>query len=158
MSQREENSVRHASFEEILDECGCLVWKTEGASMAPLIHTGDLVTIERRPEGPRPLDVALYKQNGRYVLHRVLRAEGDGYRCAGDNTFTTELVPAVQVLGIMTGLIHNGREVKLRSPAYRFYARFWGGNLLLRRMMARMPRGLLRLLRSLLRLVWRRQP
>ena len=153
MSRYTEDGVRHASFEEILEECGSLVWKTEGGSMEPLISTGDLVLVEKPTGSVKRGDVVLYKRGDRYVLHRVLRLREGLFEIVGDNTFTIELVPETEILGVMRGLTHRGKEVDLDAWRYRIYARLWGGNLPLRNVVSHLPRGLRRLLRTFRKLL-----
>ena len=80
------------SFEEELRRHGSFLFPSAGWSMWPLIRPGrDLVEITKRPPGRlRKYDVVLYKRQGRYILHRILRVREKDYVIAGDNNFYVE--------------------------------------------------------------------
>ncbi len=47
----------------------------DGRSMEPLLHTGDVVFLEKKPvDQIRVGDIVVYKSfNGRYIIHRVIK-------------------------------------------------------------------------------------
>ncbi len=145
-----ETDAEHADLEQVLREWGEIVWRTRGGSMRPLIVQGrDLVTV-KAADGPlKPLDVALYRAHGQYVLHRVIAVEKDGYRMRGDSNTYTEHVPFGDVLGVMTGLTRAGCEVDLDSTAMRLYARLRVLDYPLRRPLILLRRRAARLARRL---------
>ena len=83
----EENKTM--SIEEVLESEGKYVGLTRGVSMLPMIKSGkDVVVIAKKTERLKPYDVALYKRDdGAYVLHRVLKVVGKGYVIRGDNCY-----------------------------------------------------------------------
>ncbi len=145
-----EADADRADLEKTLREWGEIIWHTRGGSMRPLIVQGrDLVTV-KAADGPlRPLDVALYRAGGQLVLHRVIAVEGDFYRMRGDSNTYTERVPRSDVLGVMTGLTRNGRDVDLNAPAMRLYARLRVLDYPLRRPLILLKRRVARLARKL---------
>ena len=76
-----------STFEEVLARDGRLVYSNVGDSMWPLIRQGrDLLVIEPARGRLKRLDVPLYKRdNGQYVLHRILAVNPDSYVICGDN-------------------------------------------------------------------------
>ena len=94
--------------------------------MQPMLYQNrDLVIIENFEGRLKPYDVALYKRGRQYVLHRVLSL-GDGvYYIRGDNTYSIETVPEVNVLGVLTAFVRNGKQHQVTERGYRFYSRFW---------------------------------
>ena len=120
-------------FEEVLDQCGCLVWRTSGVSMRPLIKEGRDIVMITVPEGrPEKYDVVFFKAGDKYILHRVIKV-CDGYLItAGDNNDFREKVKDADLIGVMTGLKRKGKDVDLGGRGYRFYSRVWGGNYVLR--------------------------
>ncbi len=112
------------NLEEVLREEGVLYYTVKGVSMLPLIRQNTDLVVIRRPVFPcRENDVVLFKRdNGQYVLHRVVRAADGLYDIRGDNTSGTERnIREDQILGVMTGLIRNGEEIDLDTAAYRRY-------------------------------------
>ena len=114
------------SFEEELDRSGKLVYTTVGTSMNPLIKQDRDLSIIEKPKGRlKNYDVAFYKRpNGQYVLHRVVKVLDDGYVILGDNCCTKESnIKESQILGVLTSLVRNGKEIDLNSFGYKLYVR-----------------------------------
>lgn len=115
-----------SSFEEILAQDGKLIYKTKGVSMRPMLHENrDLVVIVP-PEGPlKKYDVALYKRDKAYVLHRVIRVKEKGYLIRGDNTYAIEKVPGEAVIGVLTDFKRKGKTHSVNDKGYRLYVWVW---------------------------------
>lgn len=117
-----------SSFEEILARDGRLVYTNVGDSMEPLIRQGrDLLVIERRRGRLRKYDVPLYRRDsGQYVLHRVLRVREDDYVLCGDNRWSREYgVTDRHILGVLTAVIRDGKELPVTDRRYRLYVHLW---------------------------------
>ena len=119
----------NTTFENELSEKGKLVYPNKGTSMLPLIRQNkDLMVIERPQGRLKRYDAALYKRrrDGAYVLHRVLWAKKDSYVICGDNCLRKEYgITDEDVIGVLTGVIRNGKELKATSLKYRVYAHLW---------------------------------
>lgn len=118
------------TFEQALETRGSFVTPAKGESMRPLIRPGrDLVEISRKgPERCKQHDVALYRRDGKYVLHRVLQVRPDDYVMAGDHQICKETgVTDEQILGVLSAVIRNGKRVAVTGRGYRFYVRVWCG-------------------------------
>ncbi len=96
---------------------------TQGRSMEPLLHTGKThVVVEPLENRLSPGDLPLYKRkDGVYVIHRVVEVGEDYYLTRGDNCFTTEKVFEGQMLGVVTEIYRNGKNVRVTDPSYRRY-------------------------------------
>lgn len=119
-----------STFEEELKEKGVLVYTNVGTSMRPLIRQGKDVMIIKSFDNCcklKKMDVPLYKrENGQYVLHRIIKVTKDGYVIRGDNTYSNEYgVTDHQILGVLTGVIRNGKEIGVNSFGYKVYSYFW---------------------------------
>lgn len=106
---------------------GSAVLTVTGYSMMPMLHhRRDTVVLE---EVKRPLqkgDIALYRRdNGAYILHRILRKKGDTYICCGDNQLRTEKVEARQLIAVVTEFTRKGRHHTVADKSYRFYQTLW---------------------------------
>lgn len=142
----------HLTIEELLSRDGKLVYKAKGRSMLPMLRPDrDLVLIEAIDTAaassavstsalPVPYDVVLYKVDGKYVLHRVLRIDGDQYLIRGDNTYSVERVPADAVIGVLTGFVRDGRQISVQDRRCRLYVRIWCALYPLRAAFARLRR------------------
>ena len=122
-------SVRVYSFEELLEEKGYIVYTNVGTSMLPLLRQRrDIIEIRPLAGKPQKYDVLLYKRGETYILHRVLKVRPDGgYLIAGDNNIFVERdVTDRMILGKMTRIIRNGREIRTDSDFhYRLYSHIW---------------------------------
>jgi len=120
-------------FEEILERDGVLTYTNVGVSMLPLLHENrDVMIIRKRPHGSyRKYDAVLFRRpnvsgRGEYVLHRILRDNGNGtFWIVGDNCIGGETVREENILGVLTGIVRNGKENTLDSTAYRLYVKLW---------------------------------
>lgn len=110
-----------------MDTTGSAVLTVTGWSMLPMLHNRkDTVTICPVTGQCEKTDVILYRRdNGRFVLHRILRRTKDGYILCGDNQFFTERVRQDQLLAVVTGFTRKGSTYSVTSPGYRRYARLW---------------------------------
>ena len=82
-----------STFEDILERDGRLVYTNVGTSMMPLLRERrDLMVIEKKgQERLHWLDVPLFKRdNGQYVLHRVMWVRKNDYVICGDNQWYLE--------------------------------------------------------------------
>lgn len=119
-------------FEEILEEKGFLVYTNVGVSMLPLLRENrDYMVIQRRtPQRFHKYDAVLFVRpnvtgQGHYVLHRILKVMDDGYWIVGDNCISGEMVREENVLGVLTTVLRDGKEVDFRSLGYRMYIHLW---------------------------------
>ncbi len=109
-------------IESVLDEHGIYSFFPKGTSMLPLIVQGhDNVTVVKKTERLKKYDVALYRRdNGMYVLHRVVQVKPDGYTMCGDHQFEYEYgVREDQVIGVMTEMYKDGVRFDLDSKKYK---------------------------------------
>lgn len=99
-----------------------------GISMLPLIREGqDSVILSPVGERLKSYDLPLYKrENGGYVLHRVVKACDGVYTMAGDNQYIYEAgIKHSQIIAVVTAIRRGGRLIDAESTLYRFYAMAW---------------------------------
>ena len=116
------------SFEELLDKDGYLIYTNVGTSMMPLLRQRrDLIEIRKKePRRCKKYDVVLYKRNGKYILHRILRVLPSGYLIAGDNNYFVERdITDADILGVMKRVIRDGKDITMDDPLYRLYVHLW---------------------------------
>ena len=130
-----------ATVKEELMRSGNIMFPNKGVSMRPLIRQGkDLMIIEKRENYRlKKHDIVLFeRKNGALVLHRISDVLDDGYMILGDNCIDKEYVREESVLGLMTGLLRNGKKIDLDSIVYKTYVKFWTGIYPLRRMLMKL--------------------
>lgn len=118
------------TFEEQLQKTGKLIYTNCGVSMMPLLREKrDLMLIEQISRPIRKYDAVLFVRpgvegRGKYVLHRVLRCNPDGtYFIIGDNTISGETVRRENIIGILTAVKRNGKQISVEDWKYRVYVR-----------------------------------
>lgn len=118
----------NSTFEKQLEEKGNLVYSNVGDSMLPLIKQGRDVMILETPERcVKKYDAVLYKrQNGQYVMHRIIGENKDGFILCGDNRYDKEYgIKNEQILALLTGVVRQGKKIKVDSFKYKMYAHLW---------------------------------
>ena len=121
------------TFEDILEKDGFLAFTNRGISMLPLIRQGrDVMLITKKSdEHCKKMDAVLFRRltengQGAYVMHRILRVNRDGtYWIIGDNCVSGETVKEEQILGILTGIIRDGKQISFSDWRYRLYVNTW---------------------------------
>ncbi len=124
-------------IEEVLNSGGTFRMYPRGTSMLPLIdQRRDSVVLERREDKRlKKHDIVFYRRNnGAFILHRVMRVCSDGsYVMCGDNqTYLEKGVPESAIIARVSCIYKGDRQMSLRSLGYRLYTFFWT-KMLLRR-------------------------
>lgn len=109
-----------------LDNGGRANLKVTGNSMRPMLtNRRDSVTLvltNRYAVGQIPL---FRRDNGAYVLHRIIEVTEDGYICCGDNQTIREPVREDQMIAVVSEFVKNGKCHTVDEPLYRFYSAVW---------------------------------
>lgn len=124
-------------MEEVLEQKGRLVTAPLGTSMLPLIRPQkDVVILEKQQEPPKKYDVVLYKRdNGTYILHRVLGKDDTGYVLCGDNQAVKEYrIQEKQILAVLTSFYRGEKKIEMKSNRQRLYATVWCSSLTMRKL------------------------
>jgi hypothetical protein len=102
-----------------------------GSSMFPFIRSGDVVELEPLPPQPVAGDIVLAQCAAvsgveRYVLHRVVRIEGEVFFLRGDSQPYAEGPFTPQdILGRVTRIFRHGRSHRLNSGFWRYFGLSW---------------------------------
>ena len=110
-------------IEDVLKEKGVYIGPTVGVSMLPMLkNRRDTIVVKPKTERLKRLDVALYKRDEAYVLHRVLRTVDGGYIIRGDNCYVDESVPEDAVIGVLTEFFRKNKHIVCTDEKYIRYA------------------------------------
>ena len=123
--------IKTRTIEEELAEQGVYYGTTHGDSMEPLLHDRRQTIVLKPLTGrAKKHDVVLVKRDdGQYVLHRVVKVLSDGYLTRGDNRFHADApVREEQVLARLDGYYHGTTFVPVEAAKYRAYLAFWVKN------------------------------
>ena len=120
--------MNKSTFEEEIKKSGKIIYTNVGDSMMPFIRQGRDVLVISRAEGRlKRYDIPLYKRDsGQYVLHRILKVRENDYIICGDNRCIREYgITDRHIIGVLTGIIRDGREIPLTDRKYRIYVHLW---------------------------------
>lgn len=95
-----------------------------GGSMLPLIVQGRDSVYIKKPEGRlKKYDIAFFKRDdGKFILHRVVRVKKDSYVMCGDNQLILEYgVKDSQIIGVVCKLECGGKVFEAEEPGYKRY-------------------------------------
>ena len=121
-----------------LNEGGSVTFSPRGTSMLPMLVEGeDTITLVKVNRKIRKYDVIFYKRDdGAYVLHRVVKIKKDGYVLRGDNQYINEYgIKDDMVIGILSSYTKKDRQYSIDTFRYKLYCRFWVNTKLIRRIL-----------------------
>ena len=116
------------NIEDILERDGVYASVTAGSSMRPLFKTHrDMIVLKKAEQRLSKYDVALYRINGKYILHRVIGIDEsrEVYIIRGDNTYAKEYIPFDKILAVLVSFNRKGKHCDVSSFKYRFYSVLW---------------------------------
>lgn len=111
-------------IEQALGEDKLFIGKTKGDSMYPMLISGrDSVIIEPPVFPLKKYDVPVYRRDGHYTMHRIVKVTRKGYVICGDNrTHLERNITDNDIVGVLTAFYHNGKLVKCTDDAYVKYS------------------------------------
>ena len=124
-----DQSVIMEEISRLISEGKTVSITAKGYSMNPFImHLRDQITLgpwkdEQITKGA----VVLAKDiKGRFIVHRIIRRDGDTIILMGDgNIGLTETAMAQDVIGLMYSVTKKGRTYSVKSLRWRLYSWFW---------------------------------
>ena len=114
-------------IDEILAGGGEFRMYPKGTSMLPLIKQGiDSVVLKRNFEnGANKRDIAFYRRdNGQFVLHRIVKVKKNGYVMCGDNQYELEYgITDKHILAKMKAVVRDGVVIDENDKKYKKYVK-----------------------------------
>jgi hypothetical protein len=97
-------------------------FRAKGSSMHPFIRDDDMITVSSlNVDGPGLGDVVAFVQEGRLVVHRVIKINANGYLIKGDAIGCGDgPVPLANVLGSVTRVERARRRIFIGMGPERF--------------------------------------
>lgn len=104
-------------------------FRLKGWSMFPLLRDGrdEVVLYPCTEDELQPMDVVLFRYNGRHVLHRIIRREGARLYIRGDGSFVArEQCTVADVVGKVRFVIRpSGKVLSVSSWRWRLPGMLW---------------------------------
>lgn len=112
----------------LLEETSAVPLVISGSSMTPFLAPGrDTVYLSKVTAPLKRGDMVLYqRQNGRYILHRVFRADEDTYTMVGDAQTVLETgIRKDQIRAIVIAVRRKGKLLQKGSFWWNFFGNVW---------------------------------
>lgn len=114
-------------IKEQLESGGTVGLPITGTSMLPLLVQGrDSVTLSPA-EKVKVNDIIFYRRdNGAFVLHRIIGIDDKGYVLCGDNQWVKEYgIKDRNIIGVVTGINRDGKIIDVNDKKYVKYCNRW---------------------------------
>ena len=125
------NDVFFAWVESEIAEGHSVRIRLKGQSMFPLLRNerDEVVLYPCHEHDLHPMDVVLFRYQGRHVLHRILRREGDWLYLRGDGSYVAKEECAVSdVVGKVHEIIRpSGKVIPVDAWQWRLSSKLWRG-------------------------------
>lgn len=112
------------NYRKIINDKGFIVTTIVGISMYPLLRQRkDSVHIIKIEKPLKKNDVILYQRNdGKYVLHRLILIKNGKYVFCGDNQWQKEYgITDNHIIGLMTGYYRKEKYHSVNTVSFKFY-------------------------------------
>lgn len=111
---------------ETLEKNGEVTFISAGRSMLPVIRDRkDAVTLVKPKREIKPGDIVFYQRdNGQFILHRVMFVNSDKYVMRGDNQWDNEYnIRRDQIIGVLKCFERNGKIHNVTDRDYLMYVK-----------------------------------
>ena len=123
------NELFFAWIEKEIAEGRSVQFRLKGYSMFPLLRNErDEVVLSPCQENElRPMDVVLFRYQGKHVLHRIIRREGSKLYIQGDGSFVAkEECLTSDVVGKVCIVVRpSGKHIDVNSWQWRLPSTMW---------------------------------
>ena len=122
-------------MEEKLKNGGTVELPITGTSMNPLLYMGRDTVLIKKDSEYKIGDIIFYRRDdGHFVLHRIIGENNDGFILCGDNQIIKEYgITPKHIIAKVILINRNGKEITPQNKKYNKYKAFWLHNLPIRR-------------------------
>lgn len=113
-------------MKEQIERGKTVVFSPDGTSMLPLIRpNADRVMLKKAPETLKKYDLPLYlREDGKFILHRVVGIKNGTYTMCGDNQFDREYgVKKENILALACGIYRGNEFLSFDDSSYIKYCK-----------------------------------
>ncbi len=109
-----------ADYKSQIEKNNVIAFVPGGNSMWPILkNRKQSVIVQKKQEKLKKFDVGFYQRdNGAFVLHRVMQVTDDGYIMCGDSQLVFEKVKEENVFGVLTGFYDGDDYVEVTDEKY----------------------------------------
>jgi len=104
-------------------------FRLRGDSMYPLLRNGldEVILYTCKNKELKPMDIVLFRYKGKYLLHRIIKIDGNRLSMQGDGSIVAkEECLYSDVIGKVKAIVRpSGRIISLNSWQWRFFSFLW---------------------------------
>lgn len=123
----DKNGIKLSQIESFIASEGYFINTTEGLSMYPMLRNRrDTIVIYPKTGRLKKYDVALYRIDDTYILHRIIKVLPNSYVIRGDNRMDKEYgITDDMIIGVLTEFYRDDKKINLNGWKYKLYCRVW---------------------------------
>lgn len=114
--------INEDNLEKTLKKDILVLSLANGTSMYPFIKDHTKIVLSSSKD-INILDTILYKDDNRYVLHRVIGINDNSYIVLGDNCLKSEIIDKDNVLAVLAGYYKGNQYIEINDSINRKYFR-----------------------------------
>jgi hypothetical protein len=98
-----------------------------GTSMNPLLVWGRDTVELTKCENPQKYDIIFYRRDdGHFVLHRIVGKNGNGFILCGDNQVKKEYgITEKHIIAVVKSITRKGKTFSVNKFSYKLYVKLW---------------------------------
>lgn len=117
----------YPAIKETLSSGGTVELPITGTSMFPLLKAGRDTVIIKADTGYSVGDIIFYRRDdGHFVLHRIVGTDKDGYILCGDNqTILEKGITEKNIIAKVVEIHRDGKIIDVNNPKYVKRVKLW---------------------------------
>ncbi len=114
-------------IKEKLQSGGTVQLPITGTSMNPLLYWGRDSVELIKCENAKKYDIIFYRRdNGQFVLHRIVGKNENGFILCGDNQVKKEYgIQDKHIIAVVKSITRKGKTFSVDKFSYRLYVKLW---------------------------------
>ena len=114
-------------IKEKIENGGTVQLPITGTSMNPLLYWGRDTVELIKCENPQKYNIIFYRRdNGQFVLHRIVGKDEKGFILCGDNQVKKEYgITEKHIIAVVKSITRNGKTFSVDKFSYRLYVKLW---------------------------------
>lgn len=114
-------------IKEKLQNGGTVQIPITGTSMNPLLYWGRDSVELIKCENPQKYDIIFYRRdNGQFVLHRIVGENDKGFILCGDNQVKKEYgITENHIIAVVKSITRKGKTFTVDKVSYKLYVKLW---------------------------------
>lgn len=114
-------------IKEKIDNGGTVQLPITGTSMNPLLYWGRDSVELIKCDNPQKYDIIFYRRdNGQFVLHRIVGKNENGFILCGDNQVSKEYgITKNHIIAVVKSITRKGKTFNVNKFSYKIYVKLW---------------------------------